>query len=165
MAEQLGEVVRRKAYSALRKVETEFMTHRPAQPGIDARRRRPHGFDETAQDNAVGFRQPRLQLAVDVELRVWLLPPPHQTVSEGGLEYFGIIAGLDHQADLLLPTEQFVEGRAEREPVRPLECRGDTVLVGGEIYQRLAMALREFGEIMRSGASKAFQRRQRCAER
>src|SRR5882757_4477912 len=37
MAEQLSEVVRGKADAALRKVETEFMAHRPAQPRVYAR--------------------------------------------------------------------------------------------------------------------------------
>ena len=125
MAEQLSEVVRRKADAALRKVETEFVTHRPAQPGIDARRRRPHGFDQPAQDDAVGFRQPRFQLAEDVELRARQLPPPHQTVGKGGLEHFGIVAGLDHQADLLLPAEQIVEGgpRARARPAPRMPWR------------------------------------------
>ena len=60
------------------------------------------------------------------------------------------LRGLRNRALLFLPAEQIVEGGREHEPVRPLECRGNTALVGGEIDQRLAMALREFGEIMRS---------------
>ncbi len=150
MAEQLRKIVRGKADAPLRQIEAEFVTHRPAQPGIDAWRRRPHGFDQSAQDDAVGFRQPRFQLTEDVELCAWQLPSPHLAVGKGGLEHLGIVAGLDHQADLLLPAEQIVEGGREHEPVRPLECRGDTLLVGGEIHERLAMALRKFGEIMRS---------------
>ena len=165
MAEQLSEVVRGKANAPLRQVEAQFVPHRPAQPGIHARRRRPHGFHQSAQDDAVGFRQPRFQLAEDVELRARQFPPPHQTVCKSGLEHLGIVAGLDHQADLLLPAKQVVESGRECESVCFFECRGDTVLIGGEIHQRLAMALREFGEIMRSAARKTFQRCQRFAER
>ena len=34
--------------------------------GIDPRRRRPHAFDQPAENDAVGFRQPRFELAVDM---------------------------------------------------------------------------------------------------
>ena len=114
MAEQLREVMRGETDAPLRQVEAEFMAHRPAQPGIDARRRRPHGFDQAAQDDAVGFRQPRFELAEDVELRARQLGPPHHAVGKGGLEYLGIVARLDHQADPFLPAKQIVEGGRER---------------------------------------------------
>ena len=58
------------ADAPFRQVETEFVTHRPAQPGIDARRRRPDALDQPAEDDAVGFGEPRFQLAVDMELCV-----------------------------------------------------------------------------------------------
>ena len=50
------------------------MPHRPAQPRIDPRRRRPDAFDQPAENDAVGLRQPRFQLAVDVQLRARRLP-------------------------------------------------------------------------------------------
>jgi hypothetical protein len=68
-AEQLREVVRGEADAPLRQIQTELMPHRPVQPWVDPRRRRPYAFDQPAKNNAVGLRQPRFQLAIDVELR------------------------------------------------------------------------------------------------
>ena len=47
--------------------------------------------DQSAQDHAVGFGQPRFQLAEDVELRSRQFPPSHQSIGKGGLEHLGII--------------------------------------------------------------------------
>ncbi len=89
MSEQLREVVRGEADAALRQIEAEFVPHRPAQPRIDPRRRRPHALDESAEDDAIGFRQPRFELAVDLQMRIGVLRPPHHAVGERGLEHFG----------------------------------------------------------------------------
>ena len=43
-AEQLRKIVRGKADAPLRQIEPELMPHRPAQPRIHARRRRPHAL-------------------------------------------------------------------------------------------------------------------------
>ena len=69
-AEQLREIVRREADAPLRQIEAEFMPHRPAQPRIDPRRRRPDAFDQPADDDAVGLRQPRFQRAIDFQMNV-----------------------------------------------------------------------------------------------
>ena len=165
MAEQLRKVVRGKADAPFRQIETEFVTHRPAQPGIDAGRRRPHRFDQPAEDDAVGFRQARFQLAEDVELSARQFAPPHQAIGEGCLEHLGIVVPFDHQAGLLRPVKQIAEGGGEREPVLTFEGGGDAMFIQGKILQGLAMALREFGKIMRPGTGEAFERRQRLAQR
>jgi hypothetical protein len=165
MAEQLREVVRGKANAPLRQVETELMAHRAAEPGIDTRRRRPHGLDEAAEDDAVGFGEARFELAEDVELRARLLAPPHHAVGKGGLEHFGIVAEFNHEPDLLLPAEQIIEGRCEREAVLAFEGMGNAEMVGGKIDQHLAVTLGEFGEVVRLRGRKCFQRRQRRAKR
>ena len=108
-AEQLGKIVRGEADAPLRQIEAELVPHRPAQPWIDPRRRRPDAFDQPAQNDPVGLRQPRFQLAVDVKLRPCQFRPPHDTVAERGLEYFRVIAELDHQAAWRLRAEQIVE--------------------------------------------------------
>ncbi len=96
VAEQLREIVRGKADAPLRQIEAEFVPHRPAQPGIDARRRRPDALDQSAEDDAIGFRQAGFELAVDLQLRAGRFRPPHHAVGKRGLEHFGIIAELDH---------------------------------------------------------------------
>ena len=58
---------------------------------------------------AVGLRQPRFQLAVDVKLRPRRFRPPHDAVGERGLEYFRVVAEFDHQAARRLSREQIVE--------------------------------------------------------
>ena len=105
------------------------MPHRPAQPGIDPRRRRPDALDQPAENDAVGFGQPRFELAVDVKMRARRFRPPHHAVGEGGLEHIGIIAELHHQAARLLLGEQIVERRRQRRALRALEDDGDAVLI------------------------------------
>ena len=61
-AQQLREIMRGKADAPLRQIEAEFMAHRPAQPGIDPRRRRPHALDQPAEDDAVGFASTALRV-------------------------------------------------------------------------------------------------------
>ena len=165
MPEQLRKIVRGKADTPLRQVEAELMAHWPAQPGIDARRGRPDRFDQAAEDHAVGFCEPRLELAEDVELRAALFGTPHHAVGESGLEYFGIVTCLDHQTDFLLAAEQIVEGGGEHHSVPTFECGGDAMLVRRQIHQHLAMALRQLGKVMRLGRREGFQRHQRLAER
>ena len=70
-AEQLREIVRGEADAPLRQIEAELMPHRPAQPRIDPRRRRPDAFDQPADDDAVGLRQPRFQRAIDLQSERW----------------------------------------------------------------------------------------------
>ena len=54
-AEQLREVMGGEADAPLRQIEPEFVPHRPTQPRVDPRRRRPHAFDQPADENAVGL--------------------------------------------------------------------------------------------------------------
>ena len=103
--------MRGEADAPLRQIEAEFMAHRPAQPGIDPRRRRPYAFDQPAKNDAVGFGQPRFELAVDVQLRARRFRPPHHAIGIGGLEHIGVVAELDHQAARLLLGKQIVERR------------------------------------------------------
>src|ERR1700737_3771298 len=90
--------MRGESNTTARQIEAEFVPHRPAQPRIDPRRRRPYAFDKPANNDAVGLRQPRFQRAVDMEVRARRFRPPHHAVAEGGLEYFRIVTELDHQA-------------------------------------------------------------------
>ena len=46
--ERLRKIVRREPDPPLRQIELEMMPHRPAEPGIDPRRRRPHALDQAA---------------------------------------------------------------------------------------------------------------------
>ncbi len=99
------------------------MPHRPAQPRIDPRRRRPDAFDQAADDDAIGLRQPRFQRAVDFQMNVGPLRPPHHAVGKRGLENFRIVRQLDHQAALRAFAEQIIERRGQRrslaDPRRP----------------------------------------------
>jgi len=88
-AKQLRKIMCGKADAPLRQIEAEFMAHRPAQPGIDARRRWPNALDQPANDDAVGLRQPRFQRAINLQANIRALRPPHHAVGKGGLEHFG----------------------------------------------------------------------------
>ncbi len=148
-SQQLREVMGGEADAPLRQIEAEFMAHRPAQPGIDPRRRRPDAFDQPAQDDAVGFGQPRFELAVDVQMRARRFSSPHHAIGIGGLEHIRVIAGLDHQAARLLLGEQVVERCRQCSALRFLEGDGNAVLIRGQRDQRFAMAQRQLGEIVR----------------
>ena len=64
-SEQLRKIMRGEADAPLRQIEAELVPHRPAQPRIDPRRRRPYAFHQPAKDDPVGLRQPRFQRAID----------------------------------------------------------------------------------------------------
>jgi hypothetical protein len=129
-SQQLRKIVRGEADTTLRQIEAEFMAHRPAQPGVDPRRRWPDALDQSAKNDAVGFGQTRFELAEDMQLRARRFPPPHHAISIGGLEQVGVIAELHHQAARLLLGEQVVERRSQRSALRILEDDGDAVLIG-----------------------------------
>ena len=148
MAEQLREVVGGQTDAPFRQIEAKFVAHRPAQPGIEPRRRRPDAFDEAAQDDAVGFRQARFELAEDVELCVGKLGAPHHAIGKGGLEKLGIVGERRHQADALAAADQFIESGGQCEACRSLEGHGDLLVVGREIDQDFAVAVCEFGKVM-----------------
>ena len=157
-AEQLGEIVRGEADASLRQVEAELVPHRPAQPRIDPRRRRPYAFDQPAQNDPVGLRQPRFQLAVDVKLRPRRFRPPYDAVAECGLEYLRVVAEFDHQAAWRLPAEQIVECGGQRRPLRPFKCHRDVMRVARQFQQNVAMAFGQFGKIKEFRGAQAFER-------
>ena len=105
------------------------MPHRPAQPRIDPRRRRPDAFDQPAENHAIGFGQARFELTIDMQMRVGLLRPPHHTVGKGGLKQFRIIAELHQQPALFLLAQQIGECRSQRRSLRALEHDNDAVLI------------------------------------
>ena len=139
------------------------MPHRPAQPRIHARCRRPDAFDQPAQNDPVGLRQPRFELAVDVQLRARQFRPPHDAVGEGGLEHFGVVAEFDHQAARRC-RQQIVERGSQRRPLRAVEGGRDVVRVARQFDQDVAMAFRKFGKVMRLRRAQFFQRRERLLQ-
>jgi hypothetical protein len=57
--------MRRQADASFRKIEPELLTHRPIEPWIALRFRRPHALDQAAEHHAVDRLQPRFEQAVD----------------------------------------------------------------------------------------------------
>ncbi len=148
-AEQLREVMRGEADTALRQIETKLVPHRPAEPGIDPRRRRPDALDQPADDDAVGLHQARFQRAVDLQARARLVPPPHRAVAECGLEHVGIVGQRHHQSAGRAAAQEIVEGAGEREAFALLEGERNALLVARQLDHDLAMAMRELGEVKR----------------
>ena len=105
------------------------MPHRPAQPRIDPRRRRPDAFDQAAEDDAVGLRQPRFQRAVDAQIARRRLRAGARC---GRRRRSGTLrdsrASCDRQAARLLLAEHIVEGGGQRDALRAVERRGDAVV-------------------------------------
>ncbi len=132
-AEQLREIVRRKADAPLRQIETERMPHRPAQPWIDPRRRWPDAFDQSAEDDAVGLGQPRFQRAIDAKLSVGDLRPPHHAVAERGLEHLRIIAERHHQAARCVFAEQVVECGCQHRALMAFERQRHVLRIARQI--------------------------------
>ena len=148
-AEQLREVVGGEADAPLRQIEAEFVPHRPAQPWVDPRRRRPHAFDQPADDNAVGLHQPGFQRPIDVKPRACFLDPPHCTVGKCGLEHFRIVVERNRHSAQFLLAKQIVKGGSKRQPRRLLERQRHAVLVTRQRDQDFAMTVRQLGKIMR----------------
>ena len=66
-AKRLRKVVRRKADAAFRQIEAEIAAHRPAEPRVVARIRRPGAFDQTSEHDEIGMVQARFQGAEDAD--------------------------------------------------------------------------------------------------
>src|SRR3546814_3720402 len=64
-AHRLGEIMGGEADAPFRRRQAEIAPHRPAEPGIDGRVRRPAPFVEAAEDQEVGMLQPCLKRAPD----------------------------------------------------------------------------------------------------
>ena len=65
------------------------MAHRPAEPGIGARLRRPGAFDEAAEHDAVDCRCSRASSGPKMRTRTPGAPgPAHHAVGDGGAEQF-----------------------------------------------------------------------------
>ena len=65
------------------RIEAEVAPHRPAQPRIAARLRRPAAFVQAAQHDAVDCLQARFQRAEDAHAHVVRFRPPHHAVADG----------------------------------------------------------------------------------
>ena len=159
-AEQLREVVRRQADAALRQIEPELVAHRPRQPRIDPRRRRPDAFDQPAENDAIVLRQPRFERAVDPQRGAFEFGPAHGDVAERGLEHIGIVVRQHHHAAQRLDRREIVERHQQGRALRPLEGGGDVVVIARQRDQHGAVTLPEGAQIDRLGAD-ALQRRQR----
>ena len=147
-SEQLRKIMRGEADAPLRQIEAELVPHRPAQPRIDPRRRRPYAFDQPANNDPVGLRQPRFQRAVNSQRGARCFRPPHHAVAKRGLEHFRVITDLHQQPALRLSAEQIVERGCERQSVMALERQRDAMPVARQRAQHVAMALCQFGEII-----------------
>jgi hypothetical protein len=97
------------------------MSHRPTQPRIHAGCRRPHALDQSADDNPVGLREPRLQWSIDLQLNVSRVRPPHHAIGKRGLEHFGVVSKSDQQSALGVRAGKVVESGREGAPVLALE--------------------------------------------
>src|ERR1700687_6526620 len=139
---------RGEADAPLRQIEAQFVPHRPAQPRIDPRRRRPYPFDQSADDDSVGLRQPRFQRAIDFQMDVCGLRPPHHAVGKGSQKYFRIIAELNRQAALRLSARQIVERGYKCRSWMALEYQRDAMLVARQLHQNVAMAFCQLGEVI-----------------
>ena len=168
-AEQLREVMRGQADAALRQIELEFVTHRPAQPRVDPRRRRPDAFDQPADDDAVVLRQPRFERAVDPQFGVGHFRPPHGPVAERGVEHFGVVVERHHQAargDLVIAAiaEQFVEGAGQGYALMAVVRDGELGVVARQRRDHVLMPRGKLGKVVRLEAVEALQRRQRALQ-
>ena len=163
--EQLREVMAGEADAPLRQIEAELMPHRPAQPGIDARRRRPDAFDQAADNDSIRLHQPRFQRAVDLQPRARSVAPPHRAIAERGLEHVGIVGQRHHQSAGRAAAQEIVEGAREREALAFLESQRNALLVARQFDQDLAMPMRELGEVVRLRGRQAFDRGQCLSQR
>ncbi len=160
-AEQLREIVGGEADAPLRQVEAELVPHRPVQPGIDARIRRPDAFHQAAENHAVIGGEARFQRAVDPQPRACDQRPPHDAVAERGLEHVGIIRkAQDHAAGATIGG-QFVERLRQRLPVMALKRQRDAAGIGRELRDHVAMARHDVGQIMGLAGGELFERRER----
>ena len=139
------------------------MPHRPAQPGIDPRRRRPDALDQPAENDAIGFGQARFELAVDMQMRARRFRPPHHAVGERGLEHFRSNRPSWTISPLGLPVpSRSSNARGQRRSCALLEDHGNAVLVAATTpistsRWRCASSAKSYGLERR----KAFERRKR----
>ena len=129
--EELCKVMRGEADAPLRQIEAEFVPHRPAQPRIDPRRRRPDALDQSAENDAIGFGQAGFELTENMQMCARRFRPSHHAVGECGLEHVGVVSGLNHQTARTAGADEIIERRCQRRSGRLLEDHSNPVLVAG----------------------------------
>ncbi len=146
-AERLREVVSRQADAPFRQIEAELPAHRPAEPRISARFRRPYAFRQAAEHHAIHVLQARFQRAENLHARL-ARRIAHGLTGKHGMKQLGIVAARNGQRAMI---GDIVE-----------KC-GEDFLFTGEVVDGLAVQLRDRGERMRTGRQR-LQRRQRLRQ-
>ena len=159
-AEQLREVVCRQPDAPFGEIEPELEPHRPREPWIAARLRRPDAFDQCAQYHAVDVDEARFEKSEDLHARAGPPGAAARTVGKRNLEQLGVIAGLDAQAAGL--RGDVLERKREFHAVGAGERRLNTGIVLRQRAECCGMQGRDCGEGL---GARAFKWRERCAKR
>ena len=162
-AERLREVMRGQADAPLRRIEAELPPHRPAEPGIAARFRRPARFVQSAEHDAVDRLKARFERTVDVHAHVAHFRAAYDAVTDGRMKHFDVVAGGQRKAGSGRRRDDVLEGARQRHAVVIVECGGDAVGIARQRLDRLAVRGRELRQRM-IAARQRLQRRQRCGE-
>ncbi len=159
-AQHLGEVVSRKSDASLRQIEPEREPHRPAQPGIAARFRRPGAFVQSAEHEAIAGGQPRFQSPENAHPHPRQPGPPHHAVRDGGGEQVRIVGERNRKIGRRQAGRNGIEDLGKRVPIRARKGRRGAAAIVGQRGDDLAVAGRDRAEGMRA-ARQALERRQR----
>ena len=146
-AERLRKIVRRKTDAPLRQIEAEVVAHRPAEPRIAVRLRRPDALDQTAEHQPVDRLQARFEQAENVHPCLGLRPIG-RAVGNGLVEQLGVVGG----------------GHIERAGLFDLgEGSGERRRHAAQRHDDFGMARGDCSDRLRP-ARHGFQRRQRLFE-
>ncbi len=161
-AEQLREIVRREADAAFRQIEAEVLAHRPAEPGVGRRFRRPGAFDQAAEHHAIAVGEPRLERTEDTHAHARLRRPAHHAAGKRHGKQLDVVVRRDDHTSRGIARRHFVERSGKLGAGRP--GKGDLVAaVPRQRGHHVAMARGKIAERARVLPGR-FERRQRVGE-
>ena len=144
-AEQLSKIVSRKPDAALGQVEAELLAHRAAEPGVGPAFRRPCSLDESPENHAIAFGQPRFERPEDAHPQPRPRRPPHDAVGKGGGKQLDVVGRRDGEDGGGFTDRKLIERLREPAAVRTSEGALATA-VRRQRRQHLAVAGRHVAQ-------------------
>jgi hypothetical protein len=98
----------------------------------------------------LAMRQSRFELSVNLQQGVRLFNTSDHPAGESGFEQLAILVDANVKTMLRAFLQRFaVEGREQRLTVGTVERKNLTILVGGQMFDRIAMQVHQLREIAR----------------
>ena len=100
----------------LGEVEAKLVAHRPAQPGVHARVRRPNAFDESTDNDAIKAHKAGFERAINAHAMA-RTRTAHDAIGDGGQEQLSVIGRRNAKIRGCRLLRDVLQRRGERRPI------------------------------------------------